>query len=240
MRICLTNRVFVVTGLALSAAMLSGCTGTPEPEIGAAANVTEAALGQQDYSATIDENYRLRSSDALSITVFREPGLSLERVAISAEGNVSVPLAGSFRAAGLTLTELEFDIEQALDNAGLKRPDVSVNVVEYASHLVTVEGGVKSPGVYAFQPGARLSTAITLASGPNRVAKLGQVAVFREAEGGTAVAKFDYREIRRGTMIDPVLQPGDRVVVGISGLSQFWQDFLRALPAFGIFTNINY
>ena len=54
------------------------------------------------------------------------------------------------------------------------------------------------------------------------------------------VAKFDYRAVSQGTMIDPVLEPGDRVVVGTSGLSQFWQDLLRALPAFGLFTNVNW
>ncbi len=49
------------------------------------------------------------------------------------------------------------------------------------------------------------------------------------------VAKFDYRQISQGTMMDPVLQPNDRVVVGTDGLSVFWQDLLKALPAFGIF-----
>jgi len=52
------------------------------------------------------------------------------------------------------------------------------------------------------------------------------------------VAKFDYRAVQQGTMIDPVLQPGDRVVVGTSGLSQFWQDVLKTIPVFALFTNV--
>jgi polysaccharide export outer membrane protein len=36
-------------------------------------------------------------------------------------------------------------------------------------------------------------------------------------------------------MIDPVLEPGDRVVVGLNNLSQYWQDILRTLPAFAWF-----
>jgi len=67
-----------------------------------------------------------------------------------------------------------------------------------------------------------------------------EVAIFRETPDGLMVAKFDYRSVRQGTMLDPVLAPGDRVVVGISGLSQFWQDLLRALPAFALFTNVNW
>lgn len=100
---------------------------------------------------------------------------------------------------------------------------------------MTVEGAVDKPGVYAFQPGARLSTAIALASGPKRTAKASQVAVFRESPQGIMVAKFDYVQVSRGTMLDPVLEPGDRVVMGTDGLSVFWEDLLRALPAFGVF-----
>jgi polysaccharide export outer membrane protein len=36
-------------------------------------------------------------------------------------------------------------------------------------------------------------------------------------------------------MLDPVLEPGDRVVMGTDGLSVFWEDLLKALPAFGVF-----
>jgi polysaccharide export outer membrane protein len=39
-------------------------------------------------------------------------------------------------------------------------------------------------------------------------------------------------------MIDPVLEPSDRVVVGVSGSSQAWQDLLQALPAFALFTRL--
>jgi polysaccharide export outer membrane protein len=62
-----------------------------------------------------------------------------------------------------------------------------------------------------------------------------QVAVFRESPQGIMIAKFDYQQVRQGTMLDPVLEPGDRVVMGTDGLSVFWEDLLKALPAFGIF-----
>jgi polysaccharide biosynthesis/export protein len=112
---------------------------------------------------------------------------------------------------------------------------VSVNIAEYASHLVTVEGAVEKPGVYVFQPGARLSTAVALASGPKRTAKTSQVAVFRESPQGIMIAKFDYGQVRQGTMLDPVLEPGDRIIMGTDGLSVFYEDLLKALPAFGVF-----
>lgn len=194
-----------------------------------------AELGQANYTTSRLASYGIRPADQLAIVVFREPELSMDRVRVGVEGNISMPMVGSFPAAGLTAKQLEQDITRRLAAAGLKNPMVSVNIAEYSSHLVTVEGAVTEPGVYAFQPGARLSTAIALANGPTRVSKETQLAVFRDTPEGIMVAKFDYSEIRRGTMMDPILQPGDRVVMGTDGLSQFWEDLLRALPAFGIF-----
>lgn len=229
-----------LAALAAFAAALSACGSTPPPAIGAAQTQPQASLGQNGYTARPDANYHLRGSDVISVLIFREPDLSMDKVAIGADGHLSLPLIGQVNAAGLTVAELTSLLSQELDNAGLKNPQVAVNVIDHASHLVTVEGGVTEPGVYQFQPGAKLSSAIALAKGPSRVSQMREVAIFRETPDGLMVAKFDYRSVRQGTMLDPVLAPGDRIVVGISGLSQFWQDLLRALPAFALFTNVNW
>lgn len=234
----MTNKLRQAFGTSVSvivALTVAGCASTPDPAIGTAASQPSAALGQQGYSVSRPTTYSLRPSDQISVIVFREPELSLERVRIGVEGNVSLPMVGSIPAAGMTAKQFEQDVTRRLAAAGLKGPVVSVNIAEYASHLVTVEGAVDKPGVYAFQPGARLSTAIALASGPKRTAKVDQVAVFRESPQGIMIAKFDYAQVRQGTMLDPVLEPGDRVVMGTDGLSVFWEDLLKALPVFGVF-----
>lgn len=234
----MTNRRRQAFGISVSltAAMaVAGCASTPDPLIGAAASQPIAELGQQGYSVSRPTSYNLRSADQISVTVFREPEMSLERVRVGVEGNVSLPMIGSIPAAGMTAKQFEQDVTRRLAAAGLKGPVVSVNIVEYASHLVTVEGAVEKPGVYVFQPGARLSTAVALASGPKRTAKTSQVAVFRESPQGIMIAKFDYGQVRQGTMLDPVLEPGDRIIMGTDGLSVFYEDALKALPAFGVF-----
>ena len=230
-----TITTLILPGLTVS--LLSACASSPEPVIGPAATQPVAELGQANYTYKPSGTYLLRPSDRISVNVFREPDFSLENVRIGVEGNISVPLLGSIPAAGMTAKSLEEDLTARLANVGLKAPAVSVNISEYASHLVTVEGAVTKPGVYTFQPGARLSSAIAQAEGPQRTAKSSQLAVFRETEDGISVAKFDYGMISQGTMLDPVLEPGDRVVMGTDGLSKFWQDFLRAVPAFGIFAS---
>jgi len=217
---------------------LSACASTPEPAIGSAVMQPTPELGQGGFEFERSSTYLLRPTDRISINVFREPDFSVEDVQLGVEGNVSLPMLGSIRAAGMTTAQFETDVTRRLAAVGLKSPMVSVNIKEYASHLVTVEGAVKTPGVYSFQPGARLSSAIAMAEGPERTAKVDQVAFFRETPEGMMIAKFDYGQVRQGTMLDPILEPGDRVVMGTDGLTVFWQDLLKALPAFGIFANV--
>lgn len=219
--------------VALGTIMLAGCASTPDPIIGASVTKPLPEFGQLDYSHERAKTYLLRPADRISLTVLREPEFSMSEVRIGVEGNISLPMLGSIPVAGMTIKQLEQDLTMRLAAVGLKVPIVSVNIVDYSSHLVTVEGSVTRPGVYPFQPGARLSSAIALAAGPSVVAKRDQVIVFRETEEGIMVAKFDHRMINQGTMLDPVLQPGDRVVLGTDGLSVLWQDFLKTIPAFG-------
>ena len=195
-------------------------------------------MGQEAFAGSVGQTYALRPADRISVTVFREEELSVPELTISAEGRISVPLVGAVQAAGMTVHELELRLEELYDARYLRAPDVAVNILEYSSHLVTVEGAVDKPGLYPFRPGTRLTGGIALAAGPERVADVRDVAIFRQADDGTVIAKFDYAQVRAGAMLDPILHPGDRVVVGTDNLSQTWQDILRALPAFGLFTQL--
>jgi len=214
---------------------LGACASGPDALPGSVPSVTNAALNQQSYNDAIAADYILRAADVISVQVFREEQLSLEAVTVDANGRISLPLIGSMQVAGLTAEQFEAEVERALGARYLHNPAASVNVVKYGSHLVTVEGAVKTPGIYEFVPGTRLSGGISLAEGPDRIAKLTQVAVFRDSPDGREVAKFDYQAVRAGTMIDPVLQPGDRIVLGTDGLTVFWQDFLKTVPLAGLF-----
>lgn len=223
--------------LAVSSATVAGCAGSAPARIGLVDSTPVAAYGQSGYSSSEPDNYLLRPSDVVTVTVFREPELSIENTPVGADGMLSLPLIGSMKVDGLTARQLEQEVRSKLATS-LVNPNVSVNVMQFGSHVVTVEGAVEKPGMYPFKPGTRLSGAISLAAGPNRAAKLREIAVFRQTVSGMAVAKFDYAAVRAGTMMDPVLQPSDRVVVGTSGLSVFWQDLLKTLPAFALFTNL--
>lgn len=226
-----------VAATILAFAVLAGCATSRPIEPGLVRDEAPM-MDSTPVIAAHQGEYVLRPADVIKIDVFREQDLSLPSVAVAADGKVSFPLLGPVEVAGRTAGGLESFLEAELGARYLRDPDVSVNVLDYASHQVTVEGAVQEPGIFAFRPGTRLSGGVALAKGATRVAALREVAIFRPVEGGTQVAKFDLAAVRAGTMLDPVLQPGDRIVVGTDNLAQFWQDFLRALPAFGLFTQL--
>lgn len=224
---------------AIVTALLSGCYKGPRSEVGMAITQPIPELGQSDYNVYPSASYTLHPNDVISVSVFREPEVSLNSIPVSGTGEISVPLIGPIQVAGMTTAQLETRLEEMLNQRYLRDPDVTVNIIQYGSHLVTIEGSVTAPGVYNFSPGTRLSGALALANGPSRSARRSDIAVFRDTSDGIAIAKFDYLKMQSGTMMDPVMQPGDRIVVGLNNLSQFWQDLLMALPVFGWFWRIS-
>ncbi len=216
-------------------AFLSACVSTPEIMVDGDPTPplrvsTEGSSFPEGTTPVV-----LRPQDRISVSVLREPELSAAEVRIAEDGTIGLPYLGAVRAAGVAPAELETELEAKLSDY-LVDPRVAVNVISYDSHVVTVAGSVSQPGMYQFQPNTTLLGAISLARGTNRVAELDRVAIFRNEGDARSVAVFDLREVQAGRMIDPVLVPGDRVVVGLSGLSQTWQDILQALPAAAIFT----
>jgi polysaccharide export outer membrane protein len=177
----------------------------------------------------------IRPDDKISITVAREPTLSLQAVRVSEDGTLDVPYIGPIRVSGRTTAQIAGEISTELRRSYLLDPRVSVNIEEYGSHVVTVEGSVGHPGVFPYGKDTTLMGALATAQGPTRIAKLNQIAVFRNVDGERTVAVFDLKKLRTGAQPDPLLEPGDRIIVGFSGLQQAWQDVLQALPLISIF-----
>lgn len=192
-----------------------------------------AATGTAVPGRTTAE-YRLVPSDVIDVRVAYENDVSVDDVVIGTGGEISVPLIGEVRAAGLTAGELARSVEARLARY-LRDPRVTVNVRKFALQTVTVEGSVEVPGVYDVPGTSSLLQAVALARGPTRTAELGEVIVFRTVNGQRMGAVFDLRRIRRGYDPDPLILGGDVVVVGYSELKGVFRDFLTAAPALAVF-----
>jgi len=121
-----------------------------------ASHLSTPTLGAQEY--------RIGAEDVLNINVFEAQELNRE-VRVSAGGEISLPLLGSVRAAGLTPRELEFVLQELLHRTYMKDPHVSVFVREMQSHPVSVMGAVRRPGVFQIRGSKTLLEVLSLAEG---------------------------------------------------------------------------
>jgi polysaccharide export outer membrane protein len=214
---------------------LGGCHGDTNAVPGPLAARTYAELGQSGFADQQPATYRLGANDAIEVRVYGEPDISATHLLIGSEGNISLAIGGEIHAAGLTTAELAQHIRKLLSRS-LVDPQVAVNILEYGSQRITVEGSVTKSGVFAVAPGTTLLGALALAGEPDRFGRIQAIAVFRTDATGRSVALFNLHEIRAGRMIDPVLQGNDRVVVGVSAGSRLYTDLLQLVPALALFT----
>jgi polysaccharide biosynthesis/export protein len=130
-------------------------------------------LGLSSLSAeqppTSERAYILGPEDAISVHVVDLPELDSKSVGVihvDHQGNIRLPLAGRVRVSGLTVEQLEKEVAIRLKGV-MNDPEVSVSVVEFRSHPVSVLGAVRSPGVYQVTGRKTLFEVLSLAGGLN-------------------------------------------------------------------------
>jgi polysaccharide biosynthesis/export protein len=193
------------------------------------------APDQASPTQVLDDDYRISPFDTLKVNVFQVPDLSGD-FEVDLTGNIAMPLIGNVKAVGLTTNELDQRITQALSAKYLQNPDVSVGVKKSSSRLITVEGSVRSPGVFdASNTHLTLLQVVAMAHGTDDDANPHRIAVFRQIQGQRMAAAFDLVDIRRGKAEDPRIYSGDIVVVDGSKVRQVWKGVLASLPLLGLF-----
>ena len=191
------------------------------------------AVSQAD---TVNALTLLQPRDEISVNVFQEDDLSTKETVIDQSGNVSLPLIGEVHAAGLSAAQLATRVEDAYRKSYLRDPHVNIILVKGAPRVVAVEGEVKNPGVFEVQQGYTLLNALAMAGSPVETAKLNEVLIFREKDGQRVGGRFDLTDIRAGRSPDPVVIPGDTIVVGYSEVRGVYLDFLKTAPIIGAFS----
>jgi polysaccharide biosynthesis/export protein len=198
-----------------------------------APKTTLAGLPQADLSSSGTQgDYVIGPEDKLRIRVFEVKDLSFDEEEVDANGQIQLPLIGKVTAAGKTTAQLQDELAARLGDRYLQSPQVSVAVAESASQKVTVEGEVKTPGVYPMRGRTTLMQAIAMAGGPSDEADLHKVAVIRESSGVRKGAVVDYQAVRDGRGGDPVIEGNDVVVVDGSTVKTLWSNVMKNLPIF--------
>ena len=169
-----------------------------------------AVAGEDAAVAAVAEelrlNYRVTPGDEVSVSVFGEPDLSVPSVRIDEDGRIRVPFVGDVDVADQNVVEIEQAIAERLADGYLVDPKVSVRVTRYRQ--VFIDGEVRNPGSFDFQPGLTIRKLVTLAGGLTERASTRRINVMPAS--GVASSKA------RKAGLDDLLRPGDQVTIAQS------------------------
>jgi polysaccharide export outer membrane protein len=159
----------VLCSAALAVALLfSGC---------AANSISEAEQKSLAEAATAPA--KLQPGDKIRITVYGEDKLSGD-YQLDQSGQISLPLAGTITAQGLTQSDLEKALTKKFRSEYLKDPKVTVTIATLQPYYIM--GEVEKPGEYPYQSGLNVLTALAVAGGPTYRANRNTVQIQRRGE----------------------------------------------------------
>ncbi len=158
------------------------------------------AFGVQAQTDIAVSGYQLGSGDLVRIQVYGESDLSLD-ARVTETGMIAYPFLGQIQLLGRTLDQVQQAITRGLKGDYLVDPKVSVTILEYRQ--IFINGEVKSPGGFAYQPGLTVRKAISLAGGFTERASKNKISIIAEKTPNTQ---------RAATLNTPV-SPGDIITV---------------------------
>jgi polysaccharide export outer membrane protein len=163
--------------------------------------------------------------DEVEVTVYGAPDLS-GHTRVSADGNISMPLIGYVRVAGLSSSEAQAAIDAKLRQENVVNdPQVSVYVKEYNSSGISVAGEVAKPGFYSALGPHRLFDVLQAAGGPTDKAADKALISHRDQKDATTVRISKDPAAMAASNVD--LQPGDTVVVPKAGIVYVLGEVIR-------------
>ena len=192
------------------ALMLSACAGMH----GASQEKIDQAL---QYKAKQLEQYKLGPADVVSVSVWRNPDLSVS-VPVRPDGKISAPLIGDVQAAGLAPEELAVSIREKLA-VYIREPQVSVVVTSMGSHefvsRVRVTGAVRAPATMPYREGMTVLDIVLSAGGLNEFANANSTMLYRKVGGETVGVPVYLKDIllKGDIRTNYDIQPGDILTI---------------------------
>lgn len=160
--------------------------------------------------------YRIASRDVISVRVWNQDAMSLERARVREDGRISLPFLKDVHVAGMTPNEVGENLQRALVSF-IVDPIVTVTLVEPAPLNVSVLGEVATAGAYTLERPAGVLQAIAVAGGLTRYAGDEEIFILRRLTPllPPTRIRFRYRDLTNGgnPAADFLLQNGDVVVV---------------------------
>lgn len=146
---------------------------------------------------TVGDPYQIGVGDILEIITWKEPDFSRENVLVRSDGKISFPLINDFPAAGLSPTELKFNLEKAL-KAYVDHPVVTVHVTDPMSQKFYILGEVQRTGEYPLIKHLTVLQAFALAGGFTEWASKKEIILLRHEGGRDKIFRINYKDITKG------------------------------------------
>ena len=149
------GRSVLLVGLLAAAVELSGCANPLDRGPASEADVQATAMAATAVP-------RFQGGEKIRITVFNEPSLTGD-YDIDPNGAISLPLAGTVTAIGLTQPQLEQELARKFRTEYLRNPKVTVTILQFRP--IYMVGEIEKQGEFAFRPGLNVLTAMAMAGG---------------------------------------------------------------------------
>ncbi len=160
---------------------------------------------------------RIAPGYLLRMEVYDTPEMDTE-LRVDPAGRVSVPLAGAVAVAGQTLPEAQAAIAKAfVDEQILKAPQVTLNLLQYASESATVLGEVQSPGRIPLLAPKALGDVLAEAGGETFSAGPAIDVLHTASDGTVRENHVHYQPELSSQAMHAVVFPGDMVIVHRAG-----------------------
>ena len=167
------------------------------------------------------QDYRLRPGDTVQVEVLEDTTLNRSAMVLP-DGQISLPLTGSVRAAGRTLAQIQADLAARLAPNFAEPPTVFVTLATLAERVaapartidIFILGAANTPGRVEVPPGTTIIQAIAAAGGLSPFAATKRLQLRRiDKSGSEKIYRIDYDAIERGASNTTRLVDGDVIVV---------------------------
>jgi polysaccharide export outer membrane protein len=161
---------------------------------------------------------RIEPGDQLSVNVYDTPELS-DAYRVDPAGDLTLPLCGKVKVQGLTSTEAARLLETTLrDGQVLVRPQVNVDVQQYAGRYVVVLGEVGSPGRVMVIAPTKLSEILAQVGGLTPIAGT-RIKIRHGGDDSAPELEVPYSRSESNQQAGSILvRPGDTVLVPRAGI----------------------
>jgi polysaccharide biosynthesis/export protein len=201
----------VVAAMVFSAAQSGGTSPAVSPAKDQTNQTATKNAGASRAPDADEATYRIGIEDELMISVWKEPELS-QVVTVRPDGKITLPLINDISVVGLKTNELQDLLTEKL-KPFVNEPQVTIVVRQIRSRKVYIVGKANKQGAFPLNGRTTMLQLLADAGGLTPFAKGGAIYIVRKEEGKEVHIPFNYKKALAGKSDDPVLAPGDMIVI---------------------------